>query len=111
MSGNYVRRRASPDGRRMTDQIAVLGSVTAEEIASQPAIWGRAMHLEDTVLARMPTVGARVLTLGCIRRWIADAPVRSGVGHRSVRGDRGMVHLPGAYLREPTGEVRRASAG
>jgi fructoselysine-6-P-deglycase FrlB-like protein len=49
-------------------------SVTRHEIASQPAMWRRAIELLPDVAARLPTDGERVALIGCGTSWfIAQA--------------------------------------
>jgi len=42
-----------------------LGRITTQEIASQPALWGRAQHHADERPEGLPGRGERVLVLGC----------------------------------------------
>lgn len=58
-------------------------SVTQQEIASQPAMWRRAIELLPDVTARLPTDGERVAVIGCGTSWFIAQAV---AGARESRG-------------------------
>jgi fructoselysine-6-P-deglycase FrlB-like protein len=59
-------------------------SITADEIASQPAVWGAAAELAGSVGEALPARGARVCVIGCGTSWFvaqAYAALREAAGH------------------------------
>lgn len=57
--------------------------MTQQEIASQPAMWRRAIELLPDVTARLPTDGERVAVIGCGTSWFIAQAV---AGARESRG-------------------------
>lgn len=49
----------------MTDATTQAGSITRDELTSQPEIWAQALALPDEVLALLPADGEKVLVVGC----------------------------------------------
>ena len=66
------------------DPTGALSPATRAEIASQPALWRRAIEMADDVIAGLPSAGERVLVLGCGTSYYV------GLAYGSVREAAGL---------------------
>ncbi|HVV20435.1 MAG TPA: SIS domain-containing protein [Pseudonocardiaceae bacterium] len=84
----------------MSDAEAVLGKITADEIASQPACWTRAQDQARAGVAGLPATGERVLVLGCGTSYYV------ALAYAWLREQRGQGHTDAVIASEVPPTVR-----